>query len=198
MPMKDFIHYFSAGKISLKYNLVIPEVSDTNRKIIYIFYLFFLLIMLYLINKVYERFPYYNIGFGFLIWILFGLVTGKIMDFFTSGLISIGKVSFQEDHLEIDYKNESEKINYPDINTIQFQPNVRKSFFRFNHLSDPKSLKVKFILKNKTQTIIEVENDLFLTADDKDQFINNEPDLIRILEKINPKYGVERVKKLNR
>ena len=102
--MKDFIHQFSAGKISLKYNLVTPEVSDKFRKVISILFILFSFLILLAILKVYERFPYYNSGFAILIGLLFVIVTGKITEFFILGLKIHGKVVFKEHQFSTECK----------------------------------------------------------------------------------------------
>ncbi|MFZ5554161.1 MAG: hypothetical protein ACOZCO_13675 [Bacteroidota bacterium] len=195
MSLKNYINEFSAGKIILKYNLIHPEVSESKRKIINMVYILFSFIVLYFILKIYDRFPFFNAGFAVLVWILFGLVTGKITHFFTSGYTIYGKLFFYENHLEIEKNEDSQKIIYEDINAIFYQTSLLKNTFHSNH-SDPKSIKIKFMLKNRTSLIIEAENELIMTKEDFMQFRKAEPGLTGILEEIKPRYGVERVKNI--
>lgn len=89
----------------------------------------------------------------------------------------------------------NESISYSEVKGIRYQRNVPRTVL--TNTPDTKTFIVEFVRYENKPIIIEVENNMFVTKKDENQFRTPEPDLETVLSYINAKYGVERVKKIN-
>jgi len=195
--MKDLIDKHSKGKIEIKFLLVNPITSNRKRKILLtIGFVIFSLLTFYIIPKTMQNlnintFIPYAIGF-FLPLFLYDIIT-RIWLF---RIKEIGMVKFLPESLQILTKNNMilETYSYSDIKKIRYKGNVPRTIITKS--PDHKTFIVEFVFFDKPSIVFEIENKMYLTEEDENQFRTPDPGIEFVLDSINPKYGVEKVKKI--
>lgn len=194
--MQSLINKFSSGKIEIKFKLIESVLKDKKRKrisnIVVFSSVFFYFLML----------PWIFVAIGitsnvfiYIVIILFFISLEVFTRIWLLQTKETGLIKFLPDKIEvINYKREEYIIiNYVDILAIRYVINVPRSIVQRH--PGIKSYNVKLILKNGDPEYFQIENKIFYTEDDKKEFRSFDPDLIKVLENINPKYGCERIDK---
>ncbi|MFA7273361.1 MAG: hypothetical protein WC044_05800 [Crocinitomicaceae bacterium] len=196
--MKKLIDRYSKGKIQIKFHLVTPVTSNRKRKIILsIGLMLFLTFTFYVIPKILQNLNLtglipIGIGLG-VFWLLFDF----IIRIWLFKINEIGIIKFLPETMQIQTTDNliNESISYSEVKGIRYQRNVPRTVL--TNTPDTKTFIVEFVRYENKPIIIEVENNMFVTKKDENQFRTPEPDLETVLSYINAKYGVERVKKIN-
>lgn len=182
MSLSSFINHISAGKIRLKYRVVVRRWSKTQYFLLHFLAIGSFFTALFWGAYVSSRNMFV---FAYIPPMVFLIGTGELINRWAGKLRAIGELSFSEEYCTISGEQEY-IVPYSSITEINFKIDVN-GIYASKIQASPHSYTLQ-IITGTNSYVLHVERKLLLTDEDLNQFSRGYPDLIWTLNELQKIY----------